>query len=123
MEQLEQVWYSMSRMLPNLITGILLVLVAWVVATLVKKAVEAGLEAVNLDNKLSEWGAVSTPEQGRSSIEILARVLYYLVWILFLPGIFETFGLTSVYQPIQNMVNTGLAYLPNIIGADRKSVV
>ena len=117
MEQLEQVWHSMSRMLPNLITGILLVLVAWVVATLVKKAVEAGLEAVNLDNKLSEWGAVSTPEQGRSSIEILARVLYYLVWILFLPGIFETFGLTSVYQPIQNMVNTGLAYLPNIIGA------
>ena len=117
MEQLEQVWHSMSRMLPNLITGILLVLVAWVVATLVKKAVEAGLEAVNLDNKLSEWGAVSTPEQGRSSIEILAKVLYYLVWILFLPGIFETFGLTSVYQPIQNMVNTGLAYLPNIIGA------
>lgn len=117
MEQLEQVWHSMSRMLPNLITGILLVLVAWVVATLVKKAVVAGLEAVNLDNKLSEWGAVSTPEQGRSSIEILAKVLYYLVWILFLPGIFETFGLTSVYQPIQNMVNTGLAYLPNIIGA------
>ena len=117
MNQLNSIWNSIVMMLPNLLMGILLILVAWVVATLVKKAIQKGLEAVNLDDKLAGWGAVSTAEQGRETIHILAQVFYYLVWILFLPGIFETFGLTSVYQPIQNMVNTALAYLPNIIGA------
>ena len=117
MNELNHLWNSMVAMLPNLIMGILLILVAWVVATLVKKAIQAGLEAVNLDDKLAGWGAVSTAEQGRNTIDILAQVFYYLVWILFLPGIFETFGLTSLYQPIQNMVNTALNYLPNIIGA------
>ena len=117
MNQLNSIWNSIVLMLPNLLMGILLILVAWVVATLVKKAIQKGLEAVNLDDKLAGWGAVSTAEQGRDTIHILAQVFYYLVWILFLPGIFETFGLTSVYQPIQNMVNTALAYLPNIIGA------
>ena len=117
MNELNHLWNSIVAMLPNLIMGILLIIVAWVVATLVKKAIQAGLEAINLDDKLAGWGAVKTAEQGRSTIDMLAKVFYYLVWILFLPGIFETFGLTSVYQPIQNMVNTALAYLPNIIGA------
>lgn len=117
MNQINQIWNSFASMLPSLLMGILLILVAWVVATLVKKAVQKGLEAINFDERLAGWGAVGTAEQGRNTIDILAQVFYYLVWILFLPGIFETFGLTSVYQPIQNMVNTALAFLPNIIGA------
>ena len=37
--------------------------------------------------------------------------------MLFLPGIFETFGLTSVSMPIQNMLDTALSFLPNLIAA------
>lgn len=36
---------------------------------------------------------------------------------MFLPGIFETFGLASVAQPIQNMLATTLAFLPNLLAA------
>lgn len=117
MDQLNNVWNSFANMLPDLLMGILLIIVAWIVATLVKKAIQKGLEAVNLDERLERWGAVQSDEQGRNMINVIAQVFYYLVWILFLPGIFETFGLTSLYQPIQNMINTALAYLPNLIGA------
>jgi hypothetical protein len=97
--------------------GIALILVAWLVATLVRTAIRKGLEAVNFDERLAGWGAVNSAEQGRSMIGTLAQVFYYLVWVLFLPGIFETFGLTSVATPIQNMLDTALAFLPNLIGA------
>lgn len=117
MEQLNNVWNSLAERLPNLVMGILLILVAWIVAALVKKAIQKGLEAVNMDERLEGWGAVNTAEQGRNMINSIARFVYYIVWILFLPGIFETFGLTSLYQPVQNMIDTALAYLPNLIGA------
>ena len=117
MNYLSNAWNSFANMLPSLIVGILLILVAWVVATLVRKGVQKGLEAVNFDSRLEGWGAVNTREQGINMIDVLSQVFYYLVWVLFLPGIFETFGLTSVAAPIQNMLDTALRFLPNLIAA------
>ncbi len=115
MEQLTNTWDSIDRLLPNVISGILLILVAWLVAFLVKKAVVKGLEAVHFDERLNKWGAVKTTEQGDNIIKTLGQVLYYLVWIVFLPGIFETFNLYSVAEPIQNMIDTVLVFVPKII--------
>lgn len=115
MEQLTNTWNSVDRLLPNVISGILLILVAWLVATLVKKAVVKGLEAINFDQRLNKWGAVKTEEQGSNMIRTLGQVLYYLIWVVFLPGIFETFNLHSVAEPIQNMIDTVLVFLPKVI--------
>ena len=117
MDYLSNAWNSFAHMLPNLVVGILLILVAWVVATLVRKGVQKGLEAANFDSRLEGWGAVNTREQGLNMIDALSKVFYYLIWVLFLPGIFETFGLTSVAAPIQNMLDTALRFLPNLIAA------
>ncbi|SFC12622.1 Conserved TM helix [Alkalibacterium subtropicum] len=103
--------------LPQLLMGILLILVAWIVATLVKKAIVKGLDATNLSGKLARWGAADTNDQGNSMVIALGKVGYFLVWVLFLPGIFATFGLESIGEPVTNMIDTALAFLPNIIAA------
>lgn len=103
--------------LPQLLMGILLIIVAWIVATLVKKAIVKGLEATGLSSKLARWGAADTDEQGNNMIHALGKVGYFLVWVLFLPGIFDAFGLDSIGDPITNMIDTALAFLPNIIAA------
>lgn len=117
MEQITNAWDSIDRLLPNVISGILLILVAWLVATLIKKAVVKGLDAVHFDKRLTQWGVVKTEEQGSNMISTLGQVLYYLVWVLFLPGIFETFNLYSVAEPIQNMIDTVLVFLPKLISS------
>ncbi|MDN6670935.1 MAG: mechanosensitive ion channel, partial [Staphylococcus equorum] len=114
-EPISNTWNSISSLLPSLISGILLILVAWLLAFLFKKAVVKGLEAVNFNKKLNHWGAVKTNEQGTNMIQTLGQALYYLIWIVFLPGIFETFNLHSVAEPIQNMIDTVLTFLPKII--------
>lgn len=115
MEQITTTWNSVERLLPNFISGILLILVAWLVAFLVKKAVVKGLEAIHFDQRLHQWGAVKTTEQGSDMIGTIGQVLYYLVWVIFLPGIFETFNLNSVADPIKNMIDTVLTFLPKFI--------
>jgi hypothetical protein len=108
-------------MIPAILGGIVLLLVAWLVATLVRAGIRKALQAANLDERLSsgtgDTSRSSSGDQKTSMSETIAQVFYYLVWVLFLPGIFQTFGLTSVATPIQNMVDTALAYLPNVLGA------
>lgn len=103
--------------LPRLLMGLVLILVAWVVAVLVKKAITKGLEAAGLATRLKDWGAANNKEQGQSMIEALGKVGFFLVWVFFLPGIFEVFNLTAIGTPIQNMLDNALAFLPYIISA------
>lgn len=108
---------SIFSILTGLVGGILLVLLAWLVATLFKKAVNKGLTAAKLDRKLVDWKFANNQQQGEQTVSALGQVVYYLVWVLFLPGIFQAFGLSSIAEPITNMIDTALAFLPNIIGA------
>ncbi|WP_413527327.1 mechanosensitive ion channel [Marinilactibacillus psychrotolerans] len=103
--------------LPQLLLGIVLIIVAWIVATLVGKAVSKGLKAIGIGKYFQKWGATKTEEQSHALIDTLSKVAYYLVWVLFLPGIFSTFGLDSIGQPIMNMIDIVLAFIPNIIAA------
>lgn len=103
--------------LPQLLLGIVLIIVAWIVATLVGKAVSKGLKAIGIGKYFQKWGATKTEEQSHALIDTLSKVAYYLVWVLFLPGIFSTFGLDSIGQPIMNMIDTVLVFIPNIIAA------
>jgi len=121
MDQLSNLWNTLIGMIPAILGGIVLLLVAWLVATLVRAGIRKALQAANLDERLSsgtgDTSRSSSGDQKTSMSETIAQVFYYLVWVLFLPGIFQTFGLTSVATPIQNMVDTALAYLPNVLGA------
>ncbi|WP_027109213.1 mechanosensitive ion channel [Lacticigenium naphthae] len=108
---------SFINYLPQLLLGIALIVVAWLVATLVKQAISKGLRAIDFDDRLTGWGVANTKERAQETIDAIAKAFYYLVWVLFLPGIFSAFGLDGVAAPFENMMTTALNYLPNIIAA------
>ncbi|MCF1601466.1 mechanosensitive ion channel [Tetragenococcus halophilus] len=103
--------------LPAIVAGIVLLIVAWIVATILKNILAKGLKKVGFSRLLTKWGMAKTEENANSAIDSLAKVGYYIVWLIFLPGIFESFGVPAIGRPIQSMLDTGLAYLPNIFGA------
>ncbi|MGK9325541.1 mechanosensitive ion channel [Aerococcus urinaeequi] len=110
-------WASLAASIPAIIGGILLILVAWIVAVLVKKAVSKGLRAVGLPGRLVKWNVAETEDQAETTIDTIAQILYYIVWVLFLPGIFDTFGLASIATPIRDMTANALGFLPSVVGA------
>ncbi|CZQ96205.1 Hypothetical protein Tpal_1971 [Trichococcus palustris] len=114
---LQGLWVSLVNMLPKLLGALLLLLLAWIVATLVKKAVVKGLDTFKFDDKFVKWGVASTKEDARRIFGSLGKVFYYLIWLFFIPGILSQIGLSNIAAPITNMFDSFLAFLPNLFGA------
>lgn len=117
MEQLQNAFNNTVNALPDVLAGILLIIVAWIVAALVRRGSRKGMEAAKLDERFQKWGVAQDEESARGTMNSISQALYYLVWVLFLPGIFQRFGLTAIAQPISNMISTALEFIPNLIGA------
>lgn len=97
--------------LPRLVAGGVLLLVAWIIASIVRTVVTKGLSATSLDEKLSSEAGMGPMSDN------LGNVLYWLVFLLFLPAILGALELTGLLDPVQGMVNTILAILPNLLAA------
>lgn len=108
-------WQSFQDTLPALVKGVILILIAWLVAVLVKNVVTKGFKKIKLDERLVKWKMFTSIEQADSLLDSLGKICYYLIWLVFLPGIFTTFGLNSIASPITDMMNYILQYLPNIL--------
>lgn len=97
--------------LPNLVAGLVLSLGVWLVAILLRSLAGKALAATALDDKLCQ-------EAGMEPISAnLANVLFWLVILLFLPAILAAFQLHGLLEPVQAMVDQGLAIIPNVAAA------
>ncbi|MDE6518070.1 MAG: mechanosensitive ion channel, partial [Acetatifactor sp.] len=52
-----------------------------------------------------------------SAKEFIGKLVYLLVFLLFVPGIFSALGLGSVMAPISSILNTIWGYVPNLVAA------
>jgi hypothetical protein len=110
-EPLQALLEQFIQFLPNLIAGLVLILVAWILATVLRKVTSKALGATRLDEKI-------TVEAGMKPMsESVGNVLYGVVILLFLPAVLDAFGIQGLLEPIQNMVDKILGILPNILGA------
>lgn len=116
-DSLQGVWVSFLAFLPNLLGALLLLVVAWVIATLVKKGIQKGLNALHFDQKLAKWGIANTTEDGNRVIESISKIFYYLIWLFFIPAILARIGMSSIAAPITNMFDSFLAFIPKLFGA------
>ncbi len=96
---------------PKIVAAGVLALVAWILATVVRTVVSKALQATNLDDKLSSGAGMSPMSDN------LGTVLFWLIILLFLPGILGTLELGGILAPVQSMVNEMMGMLPNIFGA------
>jgi hypothetical protein len=98
---------------PNLIAGGVVIFVAWLVATILRAIVRGFLESTKIDKKIGDAAAVKDWPLARA----VGEVVYWLIWLLFLPIIFAAFGLTALIAPVMNLLNQLLGWIPNLIVA------
>ncbi len=97
--------------LPNLLAGTVLVLVAWLSATLLRAITQKLLAATTLDDRLAAHAGMEPMSRN------LANVIFGLVILLFLPAILAAYGLTGVLEPVQRMLERALQMVPDILAA------
>ena len=116
MRHLERLLSNLVDGLPSIIYAILFLLLALVVAFIAKKIVVKLCRRFKLDQKVGKHA-----QEGESSTggltETIGKIVFVLVFVLFLPGILDSLNLQGVSQPITNMMNSLMGYLPSIIGA------
>ncbi len=101
---------------PQIIGAAALLLVAWLVATALKFLVNRVLKAAKLDERLASQADVDTGD-GASISDTMSNVVYWLVFVLFLPAILGALGLQGLLLPVQNMIDEILGALPDILAA------
>ena len=97
--------------LPHLLAGVLLLVVAWLVASMVKAVANRALKATQWDEKLTDQAGMSPLGDN------VGNVLFWLVILMFLPAVLGVFQLHGMLDPVRNMVDESLAMLPNIFAA------
>lgn len=102
---------QITSYLPHLLAGVILIMVAWLLSTLVRALANRALAATHWDEKLSEQAGVP-PVSAR-----VGHVLYWLVMLMFLPAILAALQLDGLLDPVRNMVAEALAVLPNVFAA------
>ncbi len=102
---------QIAAYLPRLVAGVLLVLVAWLAAVALRAIVNRVLDASGMDEKLS---ANAGMQPMRKSV---GNMLFWLVLLLFVPGILNVFDLGGLLDPVQAMVAKILNIVPNLFAA------
>lgn len=117
MYELEMAMENLLGYIPNIVKALLLFLLAWAVAVIVRNIVKKILLKLNLDKTLSKGKTPADPEYGEERVGNIAQIIYFLVFILFIPSILDALNMNSVSAPISNMMDKLLAFIPNLIGA------
>lgn len=94
--------------------GIIL-LIAWVVALLVKKLIIMLGQKVNLQKLLAKVGYEEKDDT--NIVEQAANIVFYLILLLFMPAILHALGLSGVSGPFEGLLQSFLNFIPNLIGA------
>jgi len=97
--------------LPRLVGGLVLVAVAWGVATLVRILSSKALSSTALDDKLSAEAGMQPMSNN------VGNMLFWVIILMFLPAILGAFELNGLLAPVQNMVDKLLDIVPNLFAA------
>jgi hypothetical protein len=102
--------------IPALLSAAALLFVAWLIATILRMVIVRVLASSSLSRRLSENADVH--ETNRAALgQTIGNIVYWLVFLLFLPAILGALNLNGILAPVQSMVNEILTILPNILAA------
>jgi hypothetical protein len=112
-EPLNALLNAIFAYIPSLIAGGVVIFIAWLVATILRAIVRGFLESTKMDKRVGEAADLQEWPLARA----IGEVVYWLVWLLFLPIIFGALGLTALIAPVMDLLGQLLGWIPNLIVA------
>lgn len=116
MDFLSSIVSSITSSVWAVISAALILVAAFVVATIVKSLV---LKLIGKGKVAQLLDKMDSAEDGKAggTRDFIGKLVYLLVFLLFVPGIFSALGMREVTSPITNLLNTVWGYIPNIVAA------
>lgn len=108
---------SLGTSVLDLIRAIVILVVGWIIAGIVRKIILGLLNRTEIDNKIASW---VTGQQGGESPPIekwLSELAYWLVILITFIAALEALSLEQVSEPLLAIVNNVTDFLPQVGGA------
>ena len=102
---------------PNLVKTVLILLSAWVLATLLRRLSIRALSSNTATRVLDELDVIDGESDKAALVKTAGNVVYYLVLLMFLPAVFSALQLEGLQGPLEQVVAQGLGFLPRLIAA------
>ena len=115
MDYLTNWWDMFLNSIPNVVAALIILILAFFTASIVKSLISKLMKTVQID-KLFEKAKI-TDEKRENTKAFIEKIVYFIIFILWIPGFFEKLGMDGVASPIIAMMNKTLSYLPNIVGS------
>ena len=113
MEYFENIMNSISGsvedFLPSTLGAILIIVIGWFIAGLLKRLTIRLLKRTGMDERMKSDKITLS--------RFLGKLIYFLTMIFVFMLALEKLGMQSVLDPVKNLLNGFLAFIPNIIGA------
>lgn len=104
---------TIARYVPNIAGALLLAVIAWIVAGIVRVLTKVAI----LKSRLHERFASQTGKDPEGAAEYMAKTMYYTVFLFFLPAILDALKISGITAPLQAMFEKIITYIPNVLAA------
>ncbi|WP_409252745.1 mechanosensitive ion channel [Bacillus sp. SCS-153A] len=116
-EPLVNLMNSIFGAVDNILKAALILLFAYALAMLVSYGVRKLGDTTRFDHMLVKWKLADSEKDAHEGINKTAKVLFYLVLLLFLPAVLSALDITGVSEPFADMLNSMLAFIPKLLAA------
>ncbi len=101
--------FTSGEFIPNILLAIIILIIGWFIANIIKKVITKLIKKTGIDNKLkSDKVTLSS---------FIGKLLYFLIMIFVFLLVLDKLGINNVMDPIKHMLSGFLGFIPNIIGA------
>ena len=94
--------------LPQIVGALVLLLIAWILARVLRAVVRKAVEASNIEEKIGKGGNIA---------QRAGQFVWWVVWIFFFLAILETLGVEGMLEPIRLTFEKIFDRLPDVIAA------
>ena len=116
MESLSTMWLEISKIFPNIIGTIIVLVFGWLLTKLIIKIIKKALKlakANKLDDAINEIEIVEGKKLNFDTIKVVSSFVKWIMYIMLLIMASDIMNLTMISEQISNL----LAYLPQLFAA------
>ena len=101
----------------NVLKAALILLFAWILATVVKKVIQLAGSKLPLEKFVGKIGADSEQINHTKWPDTAANVAYYLIFLLFIPAVLNALGIDGLSGPFEGMLASFFNFIPKLVSA------
>jgi len=103
---------GLNDSIATVLGALVILIIGWLIAKFLKRVIYKLLSKSKWEKKL-----IGDSSKEMNLSKMIAMFVYYIIMMIILMVVLETLGIKQVLDPIKNMINTFLSFIPNIIAA------